>query len=190
LAQVPTTEAPTPWVKICNTDPATQKVLCLVTQELRAENGQFIASATLRQITGEDKIQFIAAVPPGVLIQPGVRVQVDESPQQEVKYGICFPNACYAEMEVNADFITSLKRGNTLNVIALNAQARGLTFPMTLSGFTRAYDGAGIDAEAAQAREEELNSALQRRAEALRQRLREAQGGTTPTAPAAPAPTP
>lgn len=167
----PADQAQSPWVKICNTDPASQKELCLVTQELRAENGLFIASATLRQVTGEDKISFIAAVPPGMLLQPGLRVQVDQGQQKEVKYGICFPNACYAEMDVDPAFISSMKKGNQLIVTVLNAEAKGLNFPMSLAGFTKTFDGAGIDAAAAQARQEELNSALQRRAEEARQRL-------------------
>jgi invasion protein IalB len=173
-------DAQSPWVKICNTDPATKKELCLVTQELRAENGQFIASATLRQFTGDPKISFIAAVPIGMLIQPGVRIAIDGGAQTEVKYGICFPNACYAEIEVNADFIASLKKGNQLVVTVLNPQAKGLNFPMSLAGFTKTFDGAGIDAAAAQARQDQLNQALQQRAEEARQRLIQQQEQTPP----------
>ena len=114
-----------PWVKLCNTDPASKKELCLIIQELRAETGQFIASATIRQITGDAKISFIAAVPPGMLLQPGLRVQVDEGKQFAVKYGICFPNACYAELEVDDDFIASMKSGNKLIITTLNQQGKG-----------------------------------------------------------------
>lgn len=170
-------EAQSPWLKICNKDPASEKELCLVTQELHAENGIFIASATLRQFTGDSKISFITAVPIGMMIQPGVRVQVDEGPQTEMKYGVCFPNACYAELEVNAEFIGSLKRGNQLIVTVVNPQAKGISFPMSLAGFTKTFDGAGLDVGAAQERQNELNRALQERAEEARRRLIEQQQG-------------
>jgi invasion protein IalB len=163
------------WVKLCNTDPASKKELCLTLQELRAETGQFIASATLRQITGDDKVSFIAAVPPGMLIQPGLRVQVDSGKQYPVKYGICYPNACYGELDVDTDFVAALKKGKQLVLTTLNQQAKGVAFPMTLAGFGKAYDGKGLDAAGQQQRQEDLNKALQARAEEARKKLIEQQ---------------
>ena len=164
-----------PWAKLCNADPATGKELCLTIQEIRADTGQFIASATIRTIAGEEKKSLITAVPPGMLLQPGLRVQVDDQPPTDVKYGICFPNACYAEIEVNDDFVGKLKAGGRLTITTLNQQAKPVNFPMTLAGFTKAYDGQGLDQAAQQARESELADALARRAENARQKLIEQQ---------------
>lgn len=163
------------WVKLCNTDPASKKELCLTLQEIRAETGQFIASATLRQVTGDDKVSFIAAVPPGMLIQPGLRLQVDSGKQYPIKYGICFPNACYGELDVDNDFVAALRKGKQLVLTTLNQQAKGVAFPMTLAGFGKAYDGKGLDAAGQAARQEDLNKALQARAEQARKKLIEQQ---------------
>ncbi len=73
------------WAKLCNADPASGKELCLTIQEIRADTGQFIASATVRTIEGDAKKSLITAVPPGMLIQPGLRVQIDDGPQLEMK---------------------------------------------------------------------------------------------------------
>lgn len=164
-----------PWAKLCNTDPATGKELCLTIQEIRADTGQFIASATIRTIAGEAKKSLITAVPPGMLLQPGLRIQIDDAQQVEVKYGICFPNACYGELEVDDAFITKLKAGGKLTLTTLNQQAKPVNFPMTLAGFTKAYDGSGLDQAAQQTRESELADALARRAENARQKLIEQQ---------------
>ena len=172
-AQPPTPEAP--WAKLCNTDPASGKELCLTIQEIRADTGQFIASATIRTIAGDAKKSLITAVPPGMLLQPGLRVQIDDGAQQEMKYGICFPNACYGELEINDEFITKLKGGGKLTLTTLNQQAKPVNFPMTLAGFTKAYDGSGLDTAAQQARESDLADALARRAETARQKLIEQQ---------------
>jgi invasion protein IalB len=172
-AAAPTPEAP--WAKLCNADPATGKELCLTIQEIRADTGQFIASATVRTIDGDAKKSLITAVPPGMLLQPGLRVQIDDGEQQEVKYGICFPNACYGELEINDDFIGKLKAGGKLTLTTLNQQAKPVNFPMTLSGFTKAYDGKGLDQAAQQARQSDLQDALARRAETARQKLIEQQ---------------
>src|SRR5436305_2317182 len=45
-----------PWVKLCDTEPASKKEMCIVSQEIHSNTGQFVVSATIRQITGDDKI--------------------------------------------------------------------------------------------------------------------------------------
>ena len=87
-------------------------------------------------------------------------MQIDDGAQTEMKYGICFPNACYGELEINDEFITKLKGGGKLILTTLNQQAKPVNFPMTLAGFTKAYDGAGLDTAAQQARESDLADAL------------------------------
>lgn len=171
------------WVKLCNSDPNSKKELCLVVQELRAETGQYIASAAIRQITGDPKRSLVISVPPGMMLQPGLRVQVDGGAPTDMKYGVCFPNACYAEQEINDAFITAMKGGNQFVITTINPQAKGVSFPMTLAGFTKAFDGAPLDAAGAKAREDDLNKALQARAEEARKKLIEQQqkeGGTAP----------
>lgn len=153
-------------------------------QELHADSGQFIASATIRQITGDDKISFIAAVPVGMLIQPGLRVQIDTGKQYDVSYGICFPNACYGELAIDQDFINAMQHGKQLIVTTMSQQRKGVAFPMTLAGFKKAYESKGLDAKAAQQRQDDLNKALQARAEEARKKLIQQQqkegGGAAP----------
>jgi invasion protein IalB len=167
--------AESPWAKVCNKDPSNGKELCLVIQEIRADTGQFIASATIRILAGEEKMTFIAAVPTGMLIQPGMRAQIDGGKQYELKYSICFPNACYADLEIDDAFVKELKGGGQLTVTTMNQQAKPVNFPMTLAGFTKAFDSKGLDAAAVQQRQNELAEALARRAETTRQKLIEQQ---------------
>ena len=171
LAQAPAPTAESPWVKVCQTDASSKKEMCLVTQEIRSQTNQFIASATLRQVTGDTKVSFVAAVPVGMLIQAGIRIQIDDKAPLEVKYGICFPNACFGEVEVPADFIASLKAGNQMVVSALNQAQKPINVPLSLKGFTKIYDGPGFDPAGGAAQQDKLNEALQQAAEAARQRL-------------------
>lgn len=173
VAQV--AQADDAWVKVCNTDPKSKKEFCLVTQELRTDTGQFLAQAVVREVTGESRKLLHLAVPPGMLIQPGLRVQVDGGKQDEAKYTICFPNACIAEMVIDDTFIAGLKKGGKLIITTLNQQGKARPFDLTLKGFTRVYDGEAIKPEELQAKQERLQSELQKRAEAARQKLIEQQ---------------
>lgn len=165
------------WVKVCNQDENNDnRELCLTSQELRAEDGRFLASVAIREIEGDDSRSMIVMVPPGMLLKPGLRIQVDQNEQIPGEYAICFPNGCYAEVEANDEFVNSLKRGNQLAITTANQQGQGVNFPLTLAGFTAAYDGEPIDARQLEAQQQRLQSELQRRAEEARQKLLDQQG--------------
>lgn len=165
-----------PWVKICNTDQQSQKEICLITQELRADTGQFLASVAIREIKGEQRRLLLNSVPVGMLIQPGLQLQVDNNKAIEAKYTICFPNACYAETAFDNDaFIQQMKAGGKLRITALNQQAKPVRFEMTLVGFTAAYDGEGLNPQQLAQQQRALQEELNRKAEAARQRLIEEQ---------------
>lgn len=164
-----------PWVKICNMDPNVNKEVCLITQELRTDRGQFLASVAIREIEGESDRLLLASVPVGMLLQQGVQLQVDGAEPQRANYQICFPNACYAEMRIQGDYINKLKRGGNLKITALNQQAKPVPFDFTLIGFTAAYEGEGMNPNELQARNEQLEQELNRRAAEARERLIEAQ---------------
>lgn len=171
--QLPGPTPDAPWAKICNDNDG--KKLCLTIQEVTADNGQFIASVTVREIVGEEKKSFVVAVPPGMLLQPGMRAQVDNGKQYELSYGICFPNACYGELEVNSEFVNSMKRGGQLIITAMSSQAKPVSFPLTLTGFTKAYDGEGLNPAGLAQSQQDLTKALQDRAAKAREKLKEQQ---------------
>lgn len=164
-----------PWVKVCNVDPKVGKEICLVTQELRTNTGQFLASVAVREIEGEARKTLLIAVPTGMLIQPGLRVQVDQGKQTQAKYGICFPNACYSELVIDDGFISSMKQGGKLVLTTLNQQAKPIPMDLTLIGFTKIYDGEPMDVAELQKRNEKLQSELQKKAMEQRQKLIDAQ---------------
>lgn len=163
------------WLKVCSTDPKEKKDVCIIKQDLLTNTGQFLASLQLREVQGEERKRLIAAVPPGMLIQPGLQVQIDKNKPQNLKYGICFPNACFAELAITDDFIASMKKGGQLMLTTLNQQGKPRPFPFTLIGFTAVYDGPGLDPKELSARQKDLQEKLQERAEEQRQKLIEAQ---------------
>jgi invasion protein IalB len=161
------------WIKLCSPDATTKKNLCLVQQEIYADTGQFIASATFRMTQDDPKMQFIIGVPPGMLIQPGIQVQIDMGKQMPLMYSICFPNTCFADLDINADFVKTVRGGKQLTISAVNQGAQSISFPISLAGFTKAYDGAGVDPNTptGQAALDALSASLKAHADEARQRL-------------------
>lgn len=176
--------APSPdgWVKLCGKDPKGTKEVCFVQRELRTDSGQFLASAGIRGVDGEARKILLVQTPVGMLIQPGMRVQVDKGKQDAAKYTICFPNACFAELPIDDAFVASLKKGNELILTTLNQAAKGVNFKLSLSGFTAAFDGPAIDTAALQRQQEELQAELQRKAKEAQQKLIDAQNNASDAA--------
>ena len=187
----------TPWVKLCDQvpvderTPPTTKKLCMVVQETRAENGQMLASVQIRDLEGE-KPRLIIAVPVGMSLQPGIRVVLEGGqgqPQpQAMRYEVCLPNACFAQMELQPEFLNRMKRSNQLSIQVVNMNNRAISLGMSLQGFQASYDGAPVDPQAYDEQQRRLQAELQRRGEEAQRRLQEQQqrqqGGAPGGAPA------
>ena len=118
-------------------------------------------------------MQFIIGVPPGMLLQPGIQTKVDEGKQSALVYSICFPNTCFADLDINADFIKTVRGGKQLTIMAVNQGGQTISFPISLAGFTKVYDGPGVDPNTptGQAALDALTASLKAHADEARQRL-------------------
>ena len=166
------------WVKLCSENPENKQRVCVVTRERRAATGQLLAAVSIREM-GDKKI-LVTAVPPGMLIKPGLQVQIDGANATKSGYSICFPNLCFAEAEINADYITSMKGGSNLVVTTLNQQGKPVNFDISLAGFTASYDGEAIDPAQLQAEQKKLQDELAKKAAAARQQLIDQQKAQAP----------
>ena len=170
----------TPWTKICGQDPQVKKDICLVTQEMRAETGQFLASVAVREVQDDPKKVFIVGVPVGMKLRPGLRVVIDQQPPINAQYDVCFPNACYSFLDINADMVAKMKKGQALTILTFNQAERQVPFTMALEGFGKAYDGPALDPKAVEEQRNKLQDEMQKRAEELRKKLTEQGQGAAP----------
>lgn len=142
-----------------------EKKLCLTHHErLDGNTGMVLVSAAIRNVEGQDKQSLMVMVPLGMAIPPGLRAaiytkeqwaaaakneKVDEKALKpiELKYSLCHPAGCTAETEATKDIIDQMKAGGGIMVLAMNAAAQPIGFPVPLDGFSEAEAGAPIDNE-------------------------------------------
>lgn len=160
-----------------------EKKICLTHHErLDGNTGMVLVSAAIREVEGQDKKSLMVMVPLGMAIPAGVRAavysndqwdkaakneQIDEKQLKPInlKYSLCHPAGCTAEIEADADLIDQMKKGGGLMILALNASAKPVGFPVPLDGFTKAFDGPPIDNEKyAQARSQLMGQIRERQA--------------------------
>lgn len=176
------------WLKVCS-DLDDGRKACIMRQVV-VNNGVFMGSFLLRDDPSqESRLLAVAAVPLGMLLPFGLSWQIDGGRPVRVPYMLCDPESCAAQLVINEAYIQSLKRGNTLKLIAKNRRNEDVTVEFTLAGFTAVYDNPEAlsieELNRANSTENALEQVLQDRAEQLRQQLQN--GGEQP-APEAPAP--
>lgn len=159
-----------PWRKICQENPENKKQVCVLTQVVGVEN-QAIAKIDIVEMQGEPKKRLNVSVPLGMRLQPGMRVTLDKDPVA-IPFVICQPMqgggaTCIGDAEINADFITKLKKANAVYLQMVNGTGRTLSLPISTADFAKAYDGPGVDAKVAM--EEEKKRLEEARAQALQQ---------------------
>ncbi|TFF27871.1 invasion associated locus B family protein [Jiella endophytica] len=165
---------PTEWFKVCTKQG--ENDICNTQYSLVADTRQLITAVNLINVKGKVNQQVIqAVVPTGRVIPAGVQVKVDSNQPLTLNYSVCFPNRCIAEAELSDALVASMKKGNQMVVTSINFQRQANPIPVTLKGFTDAYDGPPKDQSALAQRQKELNDALQKQAEERRKKFEDAQ---------------
>ncbi|MDX2307354.1 MAG: invasion associated locus B family protein [Hyphomicrobium sp.] len=162
------------WVKLCEKAPIVkkgedgkeakeEKDICLTHHErLDGNSGMVLVSAAIREVEGQDKKHLMVMVPLGMALPPGLRAAVYTKEQWakvtknekvddkelkpiELKYSLCHPSGCTAEIESEAGIIDQMKAGGGIMIVAMNAAAQPIGFPVPLDGFTEAFAGKPVD---------------------------------------------
>jgi invasion protein IalB len=162
------------WVKLCEKAPIVKKgpdgkdvkedkSLCLTHHErLDGNTGMVLVSAAIREVEGSDKKSLMIMVPLGMAIPPGIRAavytkdqwaaaakneKIDEKALKpiELKYALCHPAGCTAETEATPEILAQMSKGGGIMVLAMNAAAQPIGFPVPLDGYNEAAAGPPVD---------------------------------------------
>jgi len=216
-------QAKSAWVKLCEKAPFNrkgkdgkdikeEKNICLTHHErLDGNTGAVLVSAAIREVDDTDKRSLMIMVPLGMAIPPGIRAAVYTKDQWakaaknekidekaltpvQLKFSLCHAAGCTAETIATKEILDQMKVGGGIMVIAMNAAARPVGFPVPLAGFTAAHDGKPVDnKEYAKARGQLMAQIRKRQIEAMekakaeKMKLLPPQPGTGSTAKSAPA---
>ena len=174
-----------PWAKFCGkgNDPGAKEV-CFTGKDARTEAGQPVVAAALIEPEGEPKKLFRVTLPSPLQLQYGARIVIDKEPPISSAFFTCFANGCMADYEATPELVGKLKKGQMLQIQAINLAAAAITFPLPLAdtsgnSFLKANEGPPTDPKVFEEQQKKLQEDLQKRADELRKKL-ESQGGTPP----------
>ncbi len=185
-AMPPPAETPpliySPWTKVCGKEGQQQqaqagaKEVCFTIKEARLDTGQFVASAGIIELEGEPKKLLRVTLPLGLLLRHGTRMIIDSQQPTTGSFNFCLPNGCWADFEVDKDFVGRMKKGQSLVLQAFNLNGQVASFAFPLPDFAKAVDGPPTDPKILEEQQKKLQEELQRRADEARKRLEQQQG--------------
>ncbi len=174
-----------PWAKFCGkgNDPGAKEV-CFTGKDARTEAGQPVVAAALIEPEGEQKKLFRVTLPSPLQLQYGTRIIIDKEPAISGAFFTCFANGCMADYEATPELVGKLKKGQMLQIQAINLAAAAITFPLPLTdntgnSFMKANEGPPTDPKVFEEQQKKLQEELQKRADEARKKI-ESQGGTPP----------
>jgi len=166
-----------PWAKFCGKgqDPSAKEV-CFTGKDGRTEAGQPVVAAALIEPEGEPKKLFRITLPSPLQLQFGTRLIIDKEQPISGAFFTCFANGCMADYEATPDLVVKLKKGQMLQIQAINLATNAITFPLPLAdtsgnSFQKANEGPPTDPKVFEEQQKKLQEDLQKRADELRKKL-------------------
>lgn len=130
------------WEVRCVTDAD-----CVMTQLHRRSEQSADAVFTIVKATGlagSDGQTFEAfaeiVVPLGVYLPGGLGLKVDNQPAKAAPFERCIDEGCVVRAPISATMLGNLKAGGTVNIVIFGGPEKPVQIPMSLAGFTAAYD--------------------------------------------------
>ncbi|MBP1850093.1 invasion associated locus B family protein [Rhizobium halophytocola] len=165
---------PQGWFKTCSKQEESD--VCIVQNQVLAQNGQLITAVGLIDVTGKVNRKFMqVTVPTARILPPGIQMQIDGGKGQKLDYAVCLPDRCTAEIPLTDETIANLKKGGEVVFTSINVRRAPNPIKISLSGFTGAYDGQPISQSQAEQRQKLLQEMMQKKADASRAALEKAQ---------------
>lgn len=145
-AQEVTREAIGDWTKLCapSGSPCVMEQVGKTAAGETALNMQIERLAQPQTVDGQ-RIEAVANIltPLGVLLQPGLRLQIDGGEVQGTPYFLCQQNGCVVRAPLRPDLLNAFRRGARarLSYAGLDGgEAREVSVDISLAGFTRAFE--------------------------------------------------
>jgi len=130
-----------PWTVHCNAASRTAQPDCRMEQRaVVIESGQLLMQVTIRVPADTRQPVMMLQAPFGPFLPAGIILDVDEADPLKLDFQTCDLQGCYAGGQVSEELLAAMFRGQHLNVAIQSLNKQPIKVPMSLIGFTAAYE--------------------------------------------------
>ncbi len=137
----PAAKKKSPWVVQCGEDSKTGNKFCRMQQSLRfKKTGQRLLAVVIQPQTIEPKLAILLSLPHGLYLPAGTAFKIDDGEENRMVIETCDVEGCYASGGLTEKHVAAMKKGERLLVAFQASNKKPVTIPVTLSGFTAAFN--------------------------------------------------
>ncbi|MCK5698078.1 MAG: invasion associated locus B family protein [Gammaproteobacteria bacterium] len=128
------------WTVVCEESPKTKKKMCNIFQNVTNDKGKVAMQIAVGYPPEKTTPQALITLPLGVLLPPGVEFLAGSEKATRAPFGVCINNGCIAIVQLDDTLIKGMKGGSKGGVKFVTAQQQVIEIPISLSGFTAAFN--------------------------------------------------
>jgi invasion protein IalB len=129
------------WRSSCSSTGRGQPLECVMEQRAIArENGQLIGLVSIRIPSDTRKPVSMVQLPLNLFLPAGVNVDVDGDMMQNQPFQTCNQTGCFVGFPISDALLKQMLSGGKLNITFQYLDKKPFTLPMSLEGFTEAYN--------------------------------------------------
>lgn len=126
------------WQKVCKTPPGSKNPICALVQDVTSESNPNVGlSVHFQQSPSGGKVLRVFA-PLGILLPPGLGLQIDNQKVGHAPFVRCHVVGCFAQVTLTDDLIDKFQGGETAWFIVFQTKEAGIGIPVSLNGFNEA----------------------------------------------------
>ncbi|WP_198263564.1 invasion associated locus B family protein [sulfur-oxidizing endosymbiont of Gigantopelta aegis] len=128
------------WTVVCEDLPTTKEKICNIFQNVTNDKKKVVMQIAVGYPPKSSEAQAIITLPLGVLLPPGIEFKGGSAEAVRVPFGICVKNGCIAIAKMTDKIIKGMKSGTKGSIKFAAAQKKVIEIPVSLSGFTAAFN--------------------------------------------------
>lgn len=130
------------WTLSCGTPQGAEEQICQIGQIVKNKESQKpVLAAVVVKVPGTRDAVMRFTVPLGVILPPGIRLNVDDSEEiGRAPYLVCTPQGCTGIWKLEDQAVAAFKKGLHLKVVVMDGEQRPIAVAVSLRGFTAAYN--------------------------------------------------
>ena len=128
------------WAVVCEKMPSTGEKICNIFQNVTNDKKKVVLQVAIGYRPGSSEVQALFTLPLGILLQPGIEFKGGTAEAVRIPFSVCVKNGCVAITKLEAATVKGMKAGDKGSVKFAATQKQILEIPVSLSGFTAAFN--------------------------------------------------
>jgi len=129
------------WQIVCKKPPGARNEACAAVQDVTSESNPNVGLSVhfQRSVNGTRSLRVFA--PLGILLPPGLGLQIDQAKVGHAPFVRCHVIGCFAQVTLDEGLMNKFTSGETAWFIVFQTREAGIGIPVSLKGLAEAMEG-------------------------------------------------